>query len=150
MISWNLVRRLDNWRFWMLIAYIGLCGFGLALWHDNQKTNATAQKNNLLLSERRADITANAESQYQQCVKSIPTLVRVNRFLHAVEDVHLTLLQNSRRTHAVTPPGSPIYKAQIKNIQKLKQDTEAVRHVRFPVPTMAKCKALRAKLKARH
>lgn len=125
----------------MMIAYLGLAAFGLLLWHNQ---NATTR----VIAERQADISANAAAQYTQCVKSIPQLRRINRFLHGVQIEHETLLQNSILAHKAQPRGTRLWHTQVGNIRRLRIANEAVQGITFPIPSLHRCKRLRARLLA--
>jgi hypothetical protein len=130
---------LDSWHFWVGIAYFGLVGVTVALWINFSRVDRQAQA-------RHADIVANADSQYTQCVTSIPTLERINRFIAGVEETNAILLRNSLASHDATPPGTPLYQAQIANISRFRDALQSAKGVRFPIPTLKSCLALRTRL----
>ncbi len=137
---------LDDWKFWMGVAYFGLVCVTVALWVGYGRLAADQIRTANVVAERHADIIANADAQYQQCVQSIPTLTRVNTFVRGVQDLHKILLENSIASHAATPPGSALYAQQIINIKRLERTVREVQKVGFPVPTHAQCGALRDRL----
>lgn len=149
MTSNDVSHKLDNWRFWMGVAYFGLVLVIVALWVDWARTNADVARTSRVVAERHADIVANADAQYQQCLSSIPTFRHVNRFVSGVELVEQALLTNAKAAHVATPPGSALYVAQAKNIVRLREAIEAARQVAFHVPVAGECRALRDRLENR-
>ena len=136
---------LDNWRFWNGIAFVGLALVIVALWVNFDRVSHDQARTALVVSERHADVIANADAQYEQCIKSIPALGRVNLFIRAVGSIDEVLLTNSKATHSVTPMGAT-FKAQVKNIRRLRNAIVDVRGVSFPVPTAKACRELRTRL----
>ena len=132
-------RYLDDWKFWMTVAYFAIVGILIFLLVVSGKEARTE-------AAHHADIIAAADAQYEQCIKSIPTLTRINEFIKGVQDEHATLLTNSLANHAATPPGSDLYRTQIANIARLRRANDEVKHVKFPVPTPAECKALKSSI----
>lgn len=137
---------LDSWQFWVGVAYIGLACVVVALWVNYSRVSNEQVQTERVAAARHADIIANAEAQYQQCVKSIPALTRINRFLHGVQDEHQTLLLNSLASHAATPKDTAIWHAQLANIRRLRRASREVQGVKFPIPTTKSCVALKRKL----
>jgi hypothetical protein len=136
-------RLLDNWQFWVGIAYIGLACIIVALWVNYSRVSRDQTHTAEVVAARHADIVASAEAQYAQCVKSIPTLTNINHFIHGVEEVHRILLVNSIAAHRATPPGSPLYRQQILNIRRLHDAFKSAKKVQFAVATQAKCLAIK-------
>jgi hypothetical protein len=149
MIRTNARRFLDDWRFWMGVAYFGLILVICALWINYDRVNADAARTARIVAARHAEVVANADSQYQQCVQSGPVFSHVNKFIFGVEAVEQALLTNTETTHRATPPGSAIYATQTANIARLRDAIQAARLVAFPVPTATQCRALRARLMRR-
>lgn len=137
---------LDSWQFWVGVAYVGLACVVVALWVNYSRVSREQVQTERVSAARHADIVANAEAQYQQCVKSIPALIRINRFLHGVQDEHRILLVNSLASHQATPKDTALWKAQLVNIRRLRRASEEVQGVHFPVPTRKSCVALRDRL----
>lgn len=126
----RLVAVLSSWRFWMVLwgfALVGAIIFSLITYSSAQGDHAAR-----LALER---------SQYQQCVQFMPTLRRVNRFFHGVEDLHRILVTNAKAMHEATPPGSPVYEAQIVNLHRLERTVHEVSGVQLHVPSIAECRA---------
>jgi hypothetical protein len=130
---------LDGWQFWVGVAYFGLAMVTVALWVSFARETRQAQA-------RRADIIANADAQYTQCITSIPTLGRIDSFIDGVRGTNAVLLRNALASHAATPPGSELYRVQILNIARLRASVKSAEGVRFPIPTRAECSALRNRL----
>ncbi len=141
----DLRRRVDTWHFWVGIAYFAIVAVIVALWVNYNQVSRDQSRTAQLVAARHADVVANADAQYIQCVKSIPTLTRINLFLNGVQSVDGVLLKNSLAVHSVTPAG-PTFQAQIKNIARLRRALHDVSGVRFPVPSAASCVVLRNRL----
>jgi hypothetical protein len=143
--SLSCVRRfMDNWKFWMLIAYVGLVGlflFGFALNNRTARAQALAARNDAVrVAERRAAATA----AYQRCVGSIVPTQRVSTHVAGVNDLAEILLANAIRNHNVTPRSSPQWETQLVNIRFLRMAVRKVAAVKsFPAPTKAECRARR-------
>jgi len=146
MTSTDVRHKLDNWKLWMGIAYFGLVAVVVVLTLDWSRTNAEVARTTRIVAARHAEVVANADAQYQQCVKSIPLFTRVNNFIRGVERIERALLQNSEASHLATPPGSALYDAQVTNIIRLREAIRAARQVAFHVPSMQQCRELRARL----
>lgn len=142
-------RILDTWQFWIGVAYFGLVCVVVALWIGFSRVSTDQARTERIQAARHADIVANADAQYQQCVKSIPTLRRVDGFLEGVREVHHILLVNSEASHQATPPGSALYQTQKRNIERLRDAFKKVNGVKFPIPTHSSCVALRNRLEAK-
>lgn len=146
----KLRRYLDDWRFWMGIAYFGLVLVTVALWINYDRVSADTARTIKVEAARHADIVANADAQYTQCVESIPTLRHVNDFIVGVAGLEQALLKNNIAAHQATPPTTPLYAAQILNIARLRVAIRSAKQVAFTVPTKATCVALRDSLTTRN
>lgn len=129
-------RILSNDRFWIGVAYFGLVAVFLWLYVQNTRITRESQI-------RAATIVASAETQYQACIASIPTLRKINLFVTGVEELHRTLYQNALAAHLAQPKGSAVYRAQIANLRRLRDSVRLVAGVHFTVPTVASCSAIR-------
>ena len=130
----------------MGVAYFGLVCVTVALWVGFGRLSADQVRTAQVVSERRAEVAANANAQYQQCVQSIPQLTKINRFIRGVQHEHSTLLKNSLASHAATPTDSALWQAQVKNIARLREANNEVKNVRFKIQTQASCIELRRHL----
>lgn len=139
-------RLLDNWQFWMILAYAVLAVVVVALWVNFGRESRDQARTAEVVARRHADVVANAEAQYEQCVKSIPSLTKINRFLRGVQDEHRTLLKNALAAHAAQPKNTALWHTQLTNIERLRRAFSEVRGVRFPIPTKKSCSTLRARL----
>lgn len=137
---------MDDWKFWMGLAYFGLALVVIALWINYDRVSADQARTTRIVAARHADVIANADAQYQQCVKSIPTLTHVNHFLRGVQEVERVLIINSHANHMATPPGSDLYRTQAKNLLRLEDAIRSTHGVDFTVPTKPKCLALKQRL----
>lgn len=140
-----------------LIAYAGLAGFTVLLYVNGRHATrdaaeavakaATAKANAAAAraiaegerTARFAEKRAGVEATHAACVRSIPTLVNVNRFVDATKGGFEDLLTNAKVNHAATPPSNPQYQAQVENIARLQERVDATRKVQFPVPTRKNC-----------
>lgn len=137
---------LDTFNFWVGVAYFGLVAVVIALFFVNQATQKTVTRQAQVAAAHTAEIAATAKSRYQQCVTSIPTLNRINRFFAGVRIVNETLLENSAAALAVTAKSDPQYRTRVKNFHRLQRAAASAQIPKFPVPTPAKCRALRDSL----
>ncbi len=124
-------RRADSPWLWLLIAYVGLAFVIGWLWFVRGDVN-----------REQSIRESSAQSNYGQCVASIPLLTKINAEFRAAEVVGQTIIQNALLTHAITPSGSPMYRQQIHNIARLAMALNEG-GVRVPVPTLATCAANR-------
>ncbi len=136
-------KRLDDWRFWVIIYGVALGALVVGMYFINTRTSKTLANQAAAAAQVAAEKQATVLTDYRACVASIPQLTHVNEFVHGVQDLHETLLENSLANHVATPPGTAVYRQQIKNIAKLRLNVEAVSGVEFPVPTVKQCRAQR-------
>jgi hypothetical protein len=126
----GLTGLLASWRFWMVLwgcALTGVAIFALVTYSREASDRAA----------RHAALRA----QYVQCINSIPTFTKVNRFVEGVQLLHRVLVENAKQVHSVTPPGTATYLAQAINLRRLEVSVRDVSGVRFRVPTPADCRA---------
>lgn len=130
----------------VLLAYFLLVGLGILLyWNAKQSADAKAKAAVAVataLTERtarEAEKRAGVQATYQACVRSIPTLINVNRFVNATKGGFQDLLTNAEANHAATPSDNPQYRAQVANIRRLKERVAATGAVKFPIPTRKAC-----------
>ena len=140
--------RLDNWKFWVGVAYFGLAAVVVALFFVNQRTQRAIADQQRAAGVHTAEIVANATSQYHLCLASIPELREINAFVAGVKVVHDTLLANSEALLAKTPRSSPLYAVRLRSLLRLRRAARAAARVKFHIPTEAGCKALRKRLLA--
>jgi hypothetical protein len=134
-------RLLDSWQFWVGVAYFGLALVVIALWVNYDRVSADQKRTAIITAERIAD----TQSQYVECVKSIPLLKRVNTFFDGEHLLGQTLIKNSIANHQATPPGTPLYRAQIANLERLRKSLSETTNVHISVPTKKQCNLLRLK-----
>lgn len=130
---------LDTWQFWVGIAYLGLVVMTVALWVNYVRVSADQRRTAIVIAEREADIQA----QYLQCVKNAPLVAKFDKFVQNVEIVHATLLKNSIESHRATPRSSALYRAQIRNIRRLRNAQIDVKGLKIPIVTQKDCLAAR-------
>ncbi len=136
---------LDDWKVWVAVAYFALAAMVVALYFINARTTRTLSNQAAAAAQVAAEKQAVTQSDYRACIASIPQLAQVNQFVHGVQLLHRSLLANSKATHAVTEPGTPLYRQQIVNIARLRVSVAAVNGILFPAPTAAECRTVRDK-----
>lgn len=147
MISEPAIRhKLDNWKLWVGVAYFGLAAVVVALFFINQNTQKTVVNQAKDEAAHKAEIVANADAQFNQCIVSMPTLGEINKFISGVQIVESALVLNSAAVVTATPMNDPQYNTRVRNLERLQDAQAAASHVKFPVPTRAQCKSLRARL----
>lgn len=93
---------------------------------------------------RQAERTANATAKYDACVRSIPELKKLNRFVRGVKDEHSYLYAAALDAFNATPPGDPLYPVRKRNVRRARQAFADVRVVSpFKVPSKSDCDAVR-------
>ena len=123
----------DNWQFWMGVAYVGLGCVVVALWVNFERVSGDQRHTAIVVAERGADIQA----QYQACLKTVPVIAKFNLFVQGVQTVDNALLRNSVASHNATPPDSPLYAQQIRNIARLHKALRDERGLRIERITAA-------------
>lgn len=126
----------DSRAFWSGLAFVVVAGlfiFTVVTYSQEQSDRASRH--------------ASAQAEYQQCLGSIPLLVKVNKFVVGVRTVGQVLLANSIRMHVATKPTdgtAHLYLIQEQNIRRLRRAIAPQKDLTFPVPTLATCRALLA------
>lgn len=136
------VRRLDNWKVWVGIAYFGLVITVVWLYYLNQRQSDTQAKQARDEAVRIAEVESTTQAQRDQCRASIPTLARINGFVDGVYDLHAVLEKNARLIAAATPKADPAYTIRQENWKRIRATVTKVAGVHFPVPTRAECEAI--------
>lgn len=93
-----------------------------------------------------AEIVANADGQYNQCVASIPAFTKINGFITGDRIIRNTLVKNSYAIYIATPKTSMQYIIRRSNWQHLRKARAAAYQVKFPVPTKKQCADRRAEV----
>ena len=83
------------------------------------------------------------QAQYNSCVMAIPFLKKFNVAMEGAETVADVLLTNAEAMHAITEPGTPVYRQQEINIARLRRAIDSGSGVRIPVPTRKVCEQRR-------
>ena len=135
------VRKLDNWRFWVGIAYFGLAVVVVWLFFLNQSTSKTQARQARDEAVRVAEIDSAQTAQRQQCLASIPTLRRINGFVAGVSDLHMALEENAKAVLDATPKTDRQHRVRLDNWLRIKRTVNEVSGVHFPVPTLKQCHA---------
>lgn len=149
-IERTLRERLDNWRVWVGIAYFGLAAVVVALFFVNQNTQSAVAHQARDEATHRAEIHANAVSQFNQCLASIPVLTKINGFIAGDRIIRNTLVTNSEKVYLATPAASPQFAVRKANWLRLKEARADAYEVQFPVPSKESCRVLKAKLLLEH
>ncbi len=136
---------LDSWPFWVGIAYFGLAAVTVALWVNYTRVSTDQRHTAIVVAERGADIQA----QYQVCLKSVPVIGKFDRFVHGVQTVNETLLRNSIASHTATPRGTALYRAQVRNIARLRGALRETSGLSIPIATKKECLRARNGRRAR-
>lgn len=140
-----LRKHLDDWPFWVAVAYFGLVGVVVALYFLNGRTARAQADNARAEAVRIAEQRSAAESAFSRCIESIVPTKRVSTHVIGVNEAFGVLLANSIRNHRATPPSTPQYDAQEVNIRNLRKAIRKVAAVKsFPAPTAEECRQRRA------
>lgn len=139
-----LRRHLDDWPFWVGVAYFGLVSVVVALYFLNSRTAQAQADSARNEAVRIAEQRAAAESAYSRCADSIKPTRKVSTHVMGVNEAFQVLLANSIRNHQATPPSNPQYEAQQVNIRNLRKAIRKVAAVKsFPAPTVKECEQRR-------
>ena len=139
----GVVEVLEPSKWWVLIFVIGLVAINvwtLTIYRSQSRDEA----------RHAAAITANAQGQYVACVKSIPVLRKINAFISGSRIVDDALVTNSLANLHVTMRGTHLYAVRLSNLARLERARTEAAQVKFPVPTIASCAALRRRLLSNH
>lgn len=136
--------RLDNWRFWVGVAYFGIVCTVVGLYFVNQRTSRTLAEQAAAATQRSIETRSEAEAAFKACVGSIPLLENFRRHVLGVNDGFATLVTNSRQGLLASDPADPLYPVRVRNLIRLEKAAKDVAAVKtFPVPTQASCAARR-------
>lgn len=136
---------LDNWRFWMGVAYIALACLVVALFFINARTTSSAAHVARDEAIRVAQVKAAAAASYTACLKSIPALTAITTHLRGVNELAQVLLMNNKSALAITPRSDPLWKIRHASVARLRAARDQIAAVRnLPIPTRAQCRASRA------
>lgn len=121
--------RLDNWRFWMVLAWFAIAFLMVAGYRLSVRT-----------AQEQATREAASDAAVARCIASIPVLTKVNLFFEGERDLALTLLENSRANLSVTPMSDPVRATRVRNLRRLEAAYGKVAAIdKFPVPTEMGC-----------
>lgn len=141
MVPDEVLRVLDNWRIWFAVTIAAIAALAVWVAFVNAQTARTAASTAKTQAIRQAAI----ESDYKACVRSIPSLGRVNRFLGGVNDLARILVLNSQAALQAEPPGDPLHQIRVQNLARLRRAGRNVASIQsFPVPTVKSCATRRA------
>lgn len=141
-----LMRRLDNWKPWVVVLLAGLIAVNvwtLTIYRTQSKVTARQAASD---AARATEKVANANSQHTSCVNSIPFVKKINAFIAGDRIIRNTLVRNAKAVLDGTPPGSSMYATRAGNYNRLRQAREQAFQVEIPVPTKKSCAALRTAL----
>jgi hypothetical protein len=131
----RLVRILEPSKWWVAIFVVGLIAVNvwmLTIYRSQSRDEAT----------HAAELVANANGQHTACVKSIPVLTKINAFIAGDLIIRNTLVENAEANLRANPD-SP---TKIANYDRLIRARAKAYEVKFPVPTVKSCAALRTQL----
>lgn len=134
------IKKIDNWKFWIGIAYIGLAATVIWLFFLNQRSSQTQARQARDEAVHQAESESALAAQRSSCLDSIPTLQRINVFVDGVHDLHAVLEQNSKALLDAAPADQR--KVRLANWLRIKATVKKVAGIHFPVPTRAECRAL--------
>lgn len=137
----NLRERLSEWRFWMVVAYVGLGTVLLSLVVVNARTSRATERVAGDEAIHQAEIENNRKLAIQQCLDSIPQLKKINEFALAEKAIADVLLANSIAVVKATPTDDPSYQIRLHNLQRLRPTVPAIEAIQFPVPTEKQCRS---------
>lgn len=135
----RLLHILEPSKWWTIIFALGaiaIITWTLTIYKAQARDEATHE----------AEIVANADGQYNQCVASIPVLSKINGFIAGDRIIRNTLVKNSYGTYISTPRSSGQYEVRKANWLRLRQARVAAYQVKFPVPSQPQCAARRAQV----
>lgn len=125
--------QLDDWRPWMVLAIAGLVFAITWLYFVNSRTVRE-------VATRKATASATASTNYEQCIRSIPGLKKINTFLEGENDLVDVLVQNSLANLGSTLQDDPQYKTRQANLGRLLAARAKIAAVdALPVPTPNQC-----------
>ncbi len=117
----------------------------VVIWLHSVDRKAASAKAHAATGEaiRIAEKHAASHTRVEQCLASIPTLRKVNRFVHGVQTLHLVLARNARQTLLSTTRSDPLYRARLESYQRIRATVPAVSVIHFTIPTRRQCLARR-------
>lgn len=142
-VKQRVLVRVDNWRFWMTIAYIVLAFMLFALYFVSARSSQALANTARDEAIHQSEIDAARKGAVQQCLASRPTLMRINGFVRSVQLLHEIIAENSLRLAKVTPKSDPSYQARLRNYQRIKSTLKPIELVHFPIPSKKECRARR-------
>lgn len=126
-------RVLQDDRIWIVIAYFGLAAVIVVLYFHQTE-----------IGKQEATRTAERQASVTQCIRSIPQLTKVQRFIEGVQVFHKAAAMNALATLQATPKTDPQYGVRLENYRRIEATVAAVSGVRFRIPTRAECERLGA------
>lgn len=139
----RLVRLLEPSKYWIMIFIVGL--IAVNIWAlVIQRTQAADE------ATHAAEIQANAKSQFTACLKSIPVLKKFNDFVEGDRIIRNALVKNALANKKATPVNDPSYATKVANLNRLRTARAQAFELKFPIPTFADCRDLRARLLEEH
>lgn len=132
---------LDNWRFWMGVAYVAIAVVIVFLWINYQDVADSQARQARDEAVKIASVQAQASATYQSCLNAIPELEKINTHVQGVNEFARTILVNSHQTLIATPKDDPQYAVRFANYERLLAATTKIGAARsIPVPTKQDCK----------
>lgn len=141
----QLRRFLSTWQLWMGIAWIAIVVVVVGLVVIRNETITTAARLDREQNLHRAEVKSTAQSTYNACAQSIPTLRKISLHLEGVNEIATALVANTKALLDTTSPGLPDYAVRRENYLRLRRAQQNVAALRdLPVPTLQDCAARRA------
>lgn len=141
---------LDSWRFWFTVLAVVIAA--LVLWSivNTAEISSTQARQARDDAVKAAQIQAQAQAAYQQCVQSRPELQKLSLHVRGVNDLASVLEENAIAALKATARTDPQYLVRIANTQRIIKAAAKIAAVEsFPIPTLKQCRARRiATLKA--
>jgi hypothetical protein len=130
----SLLRRIDNWKFWMTVAFIALsCVVVWGVLITQQQVKLSSHQ-----AREQAIALARVEADYRSCIRSIPSLRAISRHVSGVNDLARILVANNRALlHDSVARERPVRLANLHRLLRAERKVAAVQG--FPVPTRASC-----------
>lgn len=108
----RITLRLDDWRFWVGVAYFGIAAVVLGLYVlFSRQTNETAK--------RVAIQRANAQAQVSQCANAVRNAPVVDGFAEAHHALIVNQILTTTAALQVAAPGDPLTKVRLASLRRL-------------------------------
>lgn len=145
--EYNFRKTLTDWPFYTAVAYFGLVAVVIWSISINSHTSRTQAHQAADESGRQAEIVANANSQYNACISSIPIAKKINNFIFGTQSLAHIFKLNTKAALDSTPKTDPQRATRLDNYNRVMAVIPLVGKpgggVHFTVATKAQCKLIR-------